>query len=113
MDNDVAIIRKGLLSLQKEKLEQLKTAVKNVRVDKMVALIQDINTKLINSIDNEEEGQYKLKLIECLRKNYEFLVKVADIPFNLPITQDTSVGVAPVDTISFEDLPQSKVIDLN
>lgn len=95
-------IKQGLLNLQREKLDQLKAAVRSVRVDEIVLHMQDINDALLRTLQNEEEGLYKLKLIEAIRKNYEFLVKVADVPFNLPVLQEDKVTPT-VQTISFLD----------
>lgn len=95
-------IKQALLNLQREKIDQLKAAVRSVRIDEVVSIMQEINDSLLQTLSKEEEGLYKLKLVEAIRKNYEFLVKVADIPFNLPITQEDKATPA-VQTISFLD----------
>lgn len=101
-------VRRGLLDLQKEKIEQLKEAIQNVRVDKLVASMQEINKSLLDKL-YEEDGNdnFKLRLVETIRKNYEFLVKVADVPFNLPILNDP-VKQAPIQAISWIDVEPEK-----
>lgn len=97
-------VRKGLIDLQKEKIEQLKEAIKNVRVDELVTSMQKINNSLLAKLYEEDgDDNFKLRLVDSIRKNYEFLVKVADIPFNLPIVNEQP-KVAPVQTISWIDV---------
>lgn len=99
-------VRKGLIDLQKEKIEQLKEAIRKVRVDELVDSMQDINKSLLAKLYEEDgDDNFKLRLVDAIRKNYEFLVKVADIPFNLPIVNEQPKA-APVQTISWIDTPQ-------
>lgn len=98
-------IRMSLINLQKEKLDQLKEAVRKVDVSAIVDSMQDLNDDLIDAYNREEEGPYKLKVLDAIRKNYEFLVKVADVPLNLiPAMLGDSVKPEPVRTINCIDL---------
>lgn len=106
-------IRKGLIDLQREKIEQLKEAIRKVRVDELVESMQEINQSLLAKLAEEDgDDNFKLRVVDSIRKNYEFLVKVADVPFNLPILQDNQKA-APVQTISWIDVPKEDEHTLN
>lgn len=97
-------VRRGLIDLQKEKIDQLKEAIRKVRVDELVDSMQEINKSLLAKLYEEDgDDNFKLRLVESIRKNYEFLVKVADVPFNLPIVNEQP-KVAPIQTISWIDV---------
>ena len=98
-------VRKGLIDLQKEKIEQLKEAIKNVRVDELVTSMQKINSSLLAKLYEEDgDDNFKLRLVDSIRKNYEFLVKVADIPFNIPMLNEQPKQQS-VQTITWIDAP--------
>lgn len=98
-------VRRGLIDLQKEKIEQLKEAIRKVRVDELVDSMQDINKSLLAKLYEEDgDDNFKLRLVDAIRKNYEFLVKVADIPFNIPMLNEQPKQ-QPVQTITWIDSP--------
>lgn len=104
-------IKKGIIDLQREKLEQLKAAVRKVRVDEIVEHMKGITEDLLRSYKSESEGMYKLKMLEAIRKNFEFMVKVADVPFQLGAMEDSKETNVGVEAISWEE-PED-VIDVN